>query len=97
MKKPREVIKTLIISEKSLTVRAKNNCYVFEVHRDANKIEIRKAVEALYHVKVDKVTSLVNPGKERRLGRYRPGYRPDWKKALVRLAKNEKITEFENL
>ena len=97
MKNPRDIIRTLIISEKSMAGRQKNNCYVFEVHRDANKIDIRWAVETLYHVKVNKVTSLVNPGKERRLGRYRPGHRPDWKKAIVRLANNEKISEFENL
>ena len=97
MKDPRQVLKTLLISEKSLISREKNNHYVFEVHRDANKIEIKNAVEKLYHVQVEKVTTLNNPGKERRMGRYRPGFTPEWKKAMVKLAKDQKISEFENI
>jgi len=97
VKNPRKILKTLLISEKSLISRETNNSYVFEVDKHANKIDIRSAVENLYNVKVDKVTTMNNPGKERRLGRYRPGRTPTWKKAIVKLAKNETISEFENL
>ncbi len=97
MKDPRQVLKTLLISEKSLAVRAKFNDYVFEVARDANKIDVKLAVEKLYNVKVVKVMTLNNPGKERRMGRYHPGFTPEWKKAIVKLAKDQKINEFENI
>ncbi|MCK4857433.1 MAG: 50S ribosomal protein L23 [candidate division Zixibacteria bacterium] len=97
MKDPRKVLKTLLISEKSVAVRETNNCYVFEVAKDANKIDIKRAVETLYNVKVAKVTTMNNHGKERHLGRYRPGRTPDWKKAIIKLAKGEAIAEFETL
>lgn len=97
MKDPRQVLRTLLISEKSLASREENNDYVFEVARDANKIDVKTAVEKLYHVKVVKVMTMNNPGKQRRMGRYRPGFTPEWKKAIVKLAKDQKITEFENL
>ena len=97
MKDPRQVLRTLLISEKSLASREENNDYVFEVARDANKIDVKMAVEKLYHVKVVKVMTMNNPGKQRRMGRYRPGFTPEWKKAIVKLAKDQKITEFESL
>ena len=97
MKDPRHILKVLLISEKSLLVREKHNDYVFEVARDANKIDIKNAVEKLYNVKVTKVTTLNNPGKQRRMGRYRPGFTSEWKKAVVKLAKDQKISEFENI
>jgi large subunit ribosomal protein L23 len=97
MNEPRRVLRTLLISEKSVDVREKHNSYVFEVARDANKIDIKRAVEALYKVKVVKVTTQNNHGKERRLGRFRPGHTPDWKKAVVKLAPDQSITEFETL
>jgi large subunit ribosomal protein L23 len=97
MKDPRKVLKTLLISEKSLISREKYNEYVFEVDNDANKIDIKSAVEKLYSVKVEKVMTLNNPGKQRHMGRYRPGYTAAWKKAIVKLAKDNKIKEFENI
>jgi large subunit ribosomal protein L23 len=97
MKDPRQVLRTLLISEKSLITRDKNNDYVFEVDPNANKIDIKTAIEKLYNVKVVKVTTMNNPGKKRRMGRYRPGFTPDWKKAIVKVAKDQKIAEFENL
>ena len=97
MKDPRKVLKTLLISEKSLITRDKYNEYVFEVDVNANKIDVKYAVEKLYGVKVDKVMTLNNPGKQRRLGRNRPGYTTAWKKAVVKLVKDNKIAEFENL
>lgn len=97
MKEPRNILHTLLISEKSVVAREKGNSYVFEVASDANKIDIKRAVEKLYNVKVTKVTTQVNPGKQRRLGRFRPGYTKEWKKAVVKLAKDQKIQEFESL
>lgn len=97
MRDPRRILRTLLISEKSVEAREKHNSYVFEVAKDANKLEVRHAVESLYSVKVAKVTTMNNHGKERRLGRYRPGRTPDWKKAVVKLAAGQSITEFESL
>ena len=97
MKDPRKILKTLLISEKSVDAREKSNCYVFEVAGDANKLDIRRAVETLYNVKVERVSTMNNHGKERRLGRFRPGRTPDWKKAIIRIAKDQSISEFESL
>lgn len=97
MKDPRKVLRTLLISEKSVELREKSGAYVFEVASDANKIEIKHAVEALYEVDVKKVTTLNNRGKERRLGRYAPGRTASWKKAVVKLAAEQTISEFESL
>jgi len=68
--------------------------YVFEVATDANKIEIRKAVEEIFGVEVAKVTTLNVKGKKKRVGRYPEGYRRDWKKAVVRLTDGSKTIEF---
>lgn len=97
MKDPRHIVKTLLISEKALITREKANGYAFEVAVNANKLEIKHAIEKLYSVKVAKVTTQNNPGKQRRLGRYRPGRTNDWKRAIVTLAKDQKIQEFESL
>ena len=68
--------------------------YVFEVARDANKVEIGKAVEEIFGVKVDRVTTLNMKGKEKRTGRYPAGYRRAWKKAVVKLTDGSKTIEF---
>ena len=68
--------------------------YVFEVARDANKIEIGRAVEEIFGVEVDKVTTLNMKGKEKRTGRYPAGYRRAWKKAVVKLTDSSKTIEF---
>ena len=68
--------------------------YVFEVARDANKIEIGKAIEEIFGVEVDKVTTLNMRGKKKRTGRYPQGHRRDWKKAVVRLTDGSKTIEF---
>ncbi len=69
---------------------------VFEVSRDANKIEIKKAVEALFSVKVSSVRTQLVRGKDRRVGKFL-GRRSDWKKALVTLAPGNKIEFFEGV
>ena len=68
--------------------------YVFEVARDANKIEIGKAVEEIFGVEVDKVTTLNMKGKGKRTGRYPAGHRRSWKKAVVKLTDSSKTIEF---
>ena len=69
---------------------------VFEVARDANKVEIKKAIESLFSVKVIDVHTLVVRGKDKRMGRFM-GRRSDWKKALVTLAAGNKIEFFEGV
>ena len=68
----------------------------FEVARDANKIEIKVAIEALFNVKVSNVHTQICRGKEKRVGRF-TGQRPDWKRAIVTLAKGQKIDFFEGV
>lgn len=94
MKDPRQVIKRPIITEKGTKVRDNFNQYVFEVYPRVNKIEIRKAVESLFNVKVTEVRTIKVLGKIVRVGRNR-GKRPDWKKAIVSLAKGNKIEFYE--
>ena len=92
-----EVIRRPLITEKSTDQREDMNIVAFEVHRDANKIQVRRAVEAQFKVKVADVRIARAHGKVRRQGRY-AGRRPDWKKAYVRLADaNQKIEFFEGM
>ena len=96
MKDARSVIKRVLITEKSTTARELQNKYPFEVSRDSNKIEIKRAVEQLFSVKVDTVRTLLMHGKVRRQGRYF-GRRSDWKKAIVTLKPDQKIELFEQI
>lgn len=88
-----DIIRRPMITEKSTELRDERNIIAFEVARSANKIEIRKAVEAQFNVKVAEVRIANMHGKVRRQGR-NVGRRPDWKKAYVRLAEGEKPIEF---
>jgi large subunit ribosomal protein L23 len=88
-----EVIRRPLITEKSTELRDERNIIAFRVDRRANKIEIRRAVEAQFGVKVSDVRVASMHGKLRRQGRY-AGRQPDWKKAYVRLAEGEKAIEF---
>ena len=87
-----DVIRRPLITEKSTELREKN-VIAFEVSTRANKIQIKKAVEAQFQRKVTDVRVARFAGKERRQGRFK-GYRPEWKKAYVRLAEGEKPIEF---
>jgi large subunit ribosomal protein L23 len=86
---PRDIIKKPIITEKSMEGAAFNK-YSFKVDIKTNKIEIRKAIEKIFNVKVTKVNTLTMRGKERRRGKY-VGRTPDWKKAVVTLKEGDKI------
>ena len=87
-----DIIRRPLVTEKSTDMRD-DNIYAFEVAAGANKIEVRRAVETQFKVKVAEVRVANMHGKERRQGRYF-GRRPDWKKAYVRLAEGEKPIEF---
>ena len=87
-----DVIRRPLITEKSTELRDRN-IIAFEVSTKANKIQIKKAVEAQFQRKVAEVRVARFAGKERRQGRFK-GYRPEWKKAYVRLAADEKPIEF---
>jgi len=91
----RDVILRPVVSEKSLGL-ADENAYTFVVAPDANKIEIREAVEAIFGVKVAKVNTLNRNGKRRRNRRsFTYGKRPDTKRAIVTLAAGDRIDLFE--
>ena len=88
-----EVIRRPLITEKSTELRDEKNIIAFEVARKANKIDVKRAVEAQFKVKVAEVRIALVHGKVRRQGKY-AGQRPDWKKAYVRLVEGEKPIEF---
>jgi large subunit ribosomal protein L23 len=88
-----DVIRRPLITEKTATLREDGKTIVFDVARDANKIDIKRAVEQLFGAKVASVRTSLSHGKVKRQGRF-AGRRPDWKKAYVRLRDGEKLTEF---
>jgi large subunit ribosomal protein L23 len=86
----RSIIIRPIMTEKSLAQKEAFNTVTFQVRPDANKIEIRSAVETVFNVKVASVRTVALEGKLKRMGRYQ-GRRPDWKKAIVQLRPGHKI------
>jgi large subunit ribosomal protein L23 len=94
MKDLLHVLKSPLITEKGTLVNEQGNQFVFRVRPEANKIEIRRAVETLFKVKVEKVRTLNYLGKNRRVGKSM-GQRPHWKKAYVTLAAGQRIDFFE--
>jgi large subunit ribosomal protein L23 len=96
MKEPRTIVRKVLITEKGTVQRELRNEYTFEVERGANKIEIKRAIEAIFNVKVADVRTMQMRGKVRRQGRY-AGRRNDWKKAIVKLLPDQKIELFEQI
>ncbi len=92
----RSVIKSHIATERTTILREKNHEYVFEVDKRASKHVVRQAVEKVFNVKVEDVRTLIVPGKLKRQGRTE-GKTGTWKKAIVRLKKDQVITVFENI
>jgi large subunit ribosomal protein L23 len=88
-----DVIRRPIITEKTTVIREDGRTLVFQVSRDANKIDIRRAVERLLGIKVESVRTSLAHGKMKRQGKYM-GRRADWKKAYVKLREGEKLPEF---
>ena len=93
MRGPEQVIRAPLISEKGSLLVETSNQVLFKVRPDANKIEVKKAVESLFKVKVVKVRMARYLGKLRRVGR-NMGRRPEWKKAYVTLKEGDKIDFF---
>jgi len=91
-----QVIKEPHITEKGNTQKELYNQISFKVHKKANKIEIRRAVEALFKKKVIDVRTMNVRGKKRRMGRF-AGKKADWKKAVVTLAHGESVEFFEGV
>ncbi len=89
-----DIIRVPRVTEKGSRLKDKANVLTFEVRTDANKVQVRKAIEGIFKVKVVDVTTVNVAGKKKRMGA-REGRRPDWKKAYVTLKKGEKIDIFE--
>ncbi len=92
----RSIVRKVLITEKGTVLRELRNQYFFEVARDANKIEIKRAIESIFSVKVSNVRTMQLRGKVRRQGRW-VGKRNDWKKAIVTLQPDQKIELFEQI
>ena len=93
IKDPHRIILRPIITEKSTVLKEKNREVCFEVNPKANKIEIKKAAEQLFKIKVERVRVQNIRGKMRRVGRS-VGKKKDWKKAYVKLKEGEKMIEY---
>ena len=91
-----QVIRRPLVTEKGVTKKDEEQTLCFEVAQDANKVQVKQAVEKLFKVKVAEVRTANMEGKLRRRGRF-TGYRPDWKKAYVRLKKGEKVPDFAEI
>lgn len=92
MKSPYDIIVKPVITEASMDMIADKK-YTFKVAQDANKVEIKKAVEEIFDVKVEKVTTMNFDGKLKRMGRFE-GRRAAYKKAVVKLTADSKTIEF---
>lgn len=90
MRGPRQVIVRPLVTEKSMRIKEERNAVTFQVVPDANKVEIRHAVETIFNVKVAQVRTANVRGKLKRMGRFE-GRRSSWKKAVVTLAPGHKI------
>jgi large subunit ribosomal protein L23 len=88
-----DIIRRPLITEKTSIQREDGRTIVFEVARDANKVQIRTAIEKLLGAKVENIRTAIAHGKIKRQGRY-AGQRPDWKKAYVTLREGQKMPEF---
>ena len=96
MKNLYDVLKRPIITEKGTLQKELSNRVTFEVHPDANKKEIKQAIEKIFKVRVLNVCTLNQRGKVKRVGRHR-GKRADWKKAIVTLRPEDQIEFFEGV
>ncbi len=94
MKSNLDIIRRPLITEKVTRLQEELNQYVFEVDPRSNKIEIKRAVEERFNVRVTKVRTINIRGKVKTLGRF-SGRRPNWKKAVITLFKGDKIELFE--
>ena len=94
----KNIIRRVLTTEKTTRLTETGNQYAFDVARDANKLEIRSAVEAQFNVKVKDVNTLNVRGRMKRVGGGRPGMSRSWKKAYVQLTEDSKTIElFEGM
>lgn len=91
MKTAYDILIRPVITEKAVKDNEKNNVLVFEVSMDANKIQIRKAVEDIFGVKVKEVRTLIEKPKPKRFGFRSSGYKKSWKKAVVKVISEKPI------
>ena len=96
MREPREVILRPVVTERSTELQEDMRTYTFIVAPQANKLEIRSAVQALFNVKVESVRTANYQGKWRRMGKGM-GRRPAYKKAMIRLAEGDSIDVYEGI
>jgi len=96
MTDPYEIIERPLLTEKSVAGSGLGK-YTFRVRKTSNKIEIAKAVEKVFNVKVNAVNTMIVKGKKKRLGRHPEGRTADWKKAIVTLKPGHKIEVFEGM
>lgn len=93
MRDPHTIIIRPLLTEKNTVAKDRHRTLAFRVSRDANKIEIARAVETVFHTKVEAVRVVNVEGKTKRMGRFE-GKRSDWKKAYVKLRAGEKPIEY---
>ena len=91
-----DVLVRPLVTEKGVTKKDNERTLCFEIHAEANKTQVKAAVEKLFKVKVQEVRTATFEGKLRRRGRF-AGYRSDWKKAYVKLKEGEKAPEFAEI
>jgi large subunit ribosomal protein L23 len=96
VRNPRSIILKPLVTEKGSRLREEGNKYLFSVVTDANKIEIKRAVQEIFNVKVRDVQTIAVRGKVKRMGAFQ-GKRPDWKKAVVTLEEGQSIDLFEQV
>ncbi len=96
MRDPHDIVLRPVITEKSVNLAQNENKYTFYVDKNANKIEIKRAIEELFNVKVLAVNTMIVKGKKKRVGRS-VGLTPERKKAIVTLRPGDKIPMFEEL
>ena len=87
----RNIIKKPLVTEKSSVLKDKENKYTFVVDKDANKHQIKQAIETMFNVKVVDVHTANYAGKAKRMGRSE-GFKSDWKKAIIKLKEGQEIT-----
>lgn len=91
-----DVLVRPLVTEKGVSYKDNERTLCFEIHAQANKTQVKAAVEKLFKVKVQEVRTATFEGKLRRRGRF-AGYRSDWKKAYVKLKEGEKVPEFAEI
>jgi large subunit ribosomal protein L23 len=96
VRNPRSIILKPLVTEKGSRLREQGNKYLFSVLPDANKLEIKRAVQDIFNVKVKDVQTIAVRGKVKRMGVFQ-GKRPDWKKAVVTLEEGQSIDLFEQV